>query len=145
MGGMDADLLRRLDAARDRLAMEPLSLAEAAHEACLSSFHFHRSFVRAFGQTPHAFAAERRFDRAKGLLLNTDLPVAEICLQLGYESPGTFTTRFCREFGAPPGLYRDGVRRFWAVSGLRTHRFIPVCFLRNRKIEEAAGMNGGLR
>lgn len=134
---MHPDLLRRLDSARDRLAAEPLALSEAAREACLSPFHFHRQFVRAFGQTPHAFATERRFDEARRLLLLSDLPVSEVCLEVGYESLGTFSARFRREFGLAPNDFREGSRRYWAMGGIRSHRFIPTCFFRNRKIEEA--------
>lgn len=127
---MHPDLLHRLDTARDRLAAEPLALAEAAREACLSPFHFHRQFVRAFGQTPHAFTTERRFDEARRLLLLSDLSVGEVCLEVGYESLGTFSTRFRREFGLTPADFREGSRRYWALGGIRSHRFIPTCFLR---------------
>jgi len=133
---MHADLLRRLDSARDRLAAEPIDLSEAAREACLSPFHFHRQFVCAFGQTPHAFATQRRFEEARRLLLLSDLPVSEVCLEVGYESLGSFSTRFRREFGLAPQDFREGGRRYWAMGGIRSHRFIPTCFFRNRKIEE---------
>lgn len=142
---MDADLLRRLDRVRDRLADEPLALEAAAHEAFLSPFHFHREFTRAFGQTPHAFATARRLDEARRLLLESDLSVGEVCLKVGYESLGSFSARFRREFGVPPAQFRDGARRFWALGGIRTHRLIPGCFLRNRKIEEAFAAQQALR
>lgn len=133
---VDPHLLRT----RDRLAVEPLALADAAQEACLSPFHFHRRFVQTFGQTPHAFATERRLERAKGLLLATDLSVAEVCLAVGYESPGSFSTRFLREFGHTPGAFREGSRRYWNLRGIRSHRFVPSCFIRmqNGKIREAS-------
>jgi AraC-like DNA-binding protein len=133
---MNSDLLSRLDSARDLLAAEPVALAVAAREACLSPFHFHREFVRAFGQTPHDFATGRRFEEARKLLLFSDLPVTEVCLEVGYESLGTFSARFRREFGLAPNDFREGGRRYWAMGGIRSHRFIPTCFFRNRKIEE---------
>lgn len=133
---MDDDLQRRLAQVRDRLAAEPLDLSAAAREACLSPFHFHRQFVRLFAQTPHAFATERRLERAKALLLATELSIGEVCLEVGYASVGTFSTRFAREFGLPPQEFRRGSRRFWRLGGVRSHRFVPLCFMRNGKIGE---------
>lgn len=141
---MDADLLYRLTGVRDRLAEEPLPLSEAAREACLSPFHFHRQFVSAFGQTPHAFAAASRLERAKRLLLTTDLTVSDIVLQVGYESLGSFGTRFVREYGRTPTEFRQGARRLWQLGGIRSHRFVPLCFVQNGKIREAAGTSSAL-
>lgn len=141
---MDADLLRRLGEARDLLADEPLGLARVAERACLSPFHFHRQFVRVYGQTPHVFATTRRLERAKHLLLTTDLPVQEIVLAVGYESPGSFGTRFSREFGISPAEFRRDARRFWHIGGIRSHRFVPFCFVQNGKIREALRQPNGL-
>ena len=134
---MDTELVRRLERVRDRLAEEPVPLAEAAAEACLSPFHFHRQFVSAFGQTPHSFATAARLERAKRLLLSTDLPVSDIVLHVGYESLGSFGTRFVREYGLTPTEFRRGARRLWQLGGIRSHRFVPLCFVQNGKIREA--------
>ncbi len=136
MRAVEPDLLRRLDRARDRLAVEPLLLTEVASEACLSPFHFHRQFVRAFGQTPHAFATARRLERAKLLLLTSDLTVSEVCASVGYESLGSFSARFAREFGRSPTGFREGSRRLWRLGGIRSPRFVPLCFVQNGKIRE---------
>ncbi|CAN5381098.1 hypothetical protein BH11ARM2_BH11ARM2_03330 [soil metagenome] len=69
----------------------PLQMADAAREACLSPYHFHRHFVRTYGQTPLEFRTMRRIDRAKRLLAEGDLSVTEICFDLDYESVGTFS------------------------------------------------------
>ncbi|RYG25119.1 AraC family transcriptional regulator [bacterium] len=135
---MDAELVRRLERVRERLAEEPLSLEEAAREAYLSPFHFHRQFARAFGQTPHEFATAARLERAKQLLLATELPVTDIVLKVGYESQGSFGTRFVREYGVTPTEFRRGARRLWQLGGIRSHRFVPLCFVQNGKIREAA-------
>ncbi|AIE85013.1 helix-turn-helix transcriptional regulator [Fimbriimonas ginsengisoli] len=122
-----------LERARDLIVArldEPVSLAEAAREACLSPFHFHRLFVRTYGQTPHAFLTARRIDQAKRLLAEGDLTVTEICFSLGYESLGTFSTRFQRIVGCSPTQYRIGAARHFALSSLRPYRFIPTCFTR---------------
>lgn len=144
----DLDTLRRLARSRDFLAGAAdgvVHLEDAAREACLSPFHYHRLFTRAFGQTPHGFLTERRIDKARRLLATTDLSVGEVCLEVGYASLGTFSARFHRLVGCSPSDYRAGSRRFYAISGWRAHRFIPTCFVaprlavvRNGKIEEAS-------
>jgi AraC-like DNA-binding protein len=126
------DLQKRLEGARDLLADQfdqPLKLEDAAREACLSPFHFHRLFVRAYGRTPHEFLTERRIDQAKRLLAAGDLSVTEICFALGYESPGTFSARFHRMVGCTPTEYRLGAAHFFAISRIKAHRFVPTCFV----------------
>lgn len=94
---IDDDLFRRLCRSRDYLAAQsdqPLRLADAAREACLSPFHYHRLFTRTFGETPHEFLTQRRIDRAKSLLARDQLPVTEICFAAGYESLGSFSSVF---------------------------------------------------
>jgi AraC-like DNA-binding protein len=110
----------------------------AAREACISPFHFHRLFSRTYGQTPHEFATERRIERARRMLLEGDESVTEVCFDVGYSSLGTFSSKFLRHVGCTPSEFRRGARRFWAVSGWKTYRFVPTCFAPvNRKIEEA--------
>lgn len=126
------DVRQRLEGARDLLAHrfdEPLRLEDAAREACLSPFHFHRLFVKTYGHSPHEFLTERRMEQAKRLLAEGDMSVTEICFSLGYESPGTFSHRFNRLVGCSPSEYRLGFARFFAVSKIRSYRFIPTCFV----------------
>ncbi len=126
------DTFRRLCRARDFLAArvdERVSLERAAREACLSPFHFQRLFVRAFGETPHDFLTRRRMDAAKDLLARGDLPVTEVCFQVGYTSMGTFSARFAAMVGQPPSVFRREARRCVAPSGgWRIYR-VPSCFV----------------
>ena len=85
---------------------EVRTLAQMAEVACLSPFHFARVFRQATGIPPAAFFAALQLDRAKRLLLETELSVTEICFALGYASLGTFTTRFAARVGVPPGRFR---------------------------------------
>ena len=84
----------------------PLPLATLAEIAGLSPFHFARTFREATGSPPGQFLAALRLERAKRLLLTTDLPVTEICFAVGYDSLGTFTTRFTQLVGLPPTQVR---------------------------------------
>jgi AraC family transcriptional regulator len=83
-----------------------VTVAEAAREACLSPFHFHRLFTSFHGVTPHRYVTRLRLQRAKALLRATDRDVAEVALACGFESAGSFTTLFKRTFGTPPARFR---------------------------------------
>jgi AraC-like DNA-binding protein len=98
-------LLRAKDLA-DARYFEPLDVDDLAAAAGLSRAHFSREFRRAFGESPHAYLLTRRLERAAALLRTTDNSVAEICLAVGLQSIGSFTTSFSRTFGKPPTAYR---------------------------------------
>src|SRR5215212_8498974 len=100
-------LLRARDLA-DARYFEPLDVDDMARAAGLSRAHFSREFRRAFGESPHAYLLTRRLERAAALLRNTDRSVAEICLDVGLVSVGSFTTSFTRAYGMSPTAYRAG-------------------------------------
>ena len=103
------ELWRRLHRGRDFIhanASGDVSLAAAARAACLSPFHFLRSFKEAFGVTPHQFLTRCRIDRAKFLLERTELAITDICLDAGFLSLGSFSTLFHRMTGVPPRTWR---------------------------------------
>lgn len=83
-----------------------VTVAEAAREACLSPFHFHRLFTSFHDVTPHRYLTRLRLQRAKALLLATNRDVAEVALGCGFESVGSFTTLFTRTFATPPARFR---------------------------------------
>lgn len=98
-------LLRARDLA-DASYFEPLSVDDMARAAGLSRAHFSREFRRTFGESPHSYLLTRRLERAAALLRGTDRPVIEICLAVGLQSVGSFTTSFTRTYGASPTAYR---------------------------------------
>jgi AraC-like DNA-binding protein len=117
-------LLRAKDLADARYA-EPLGVEEMAAAAGLSRAHFSREFRRAFGESPHSYLLTRRLERAAALLRNTDRSVAEICLDVGLTSVGSFTTSFKRNFGKTPTEYRGSFPPASAFAVL------PGCVVRN--------------
>jgi AraC-like DNA-binding protein len=98
-------LLRAKDLA-DARYFEPLGVDELARAAGLSRAHFSREFRRAFGDSPHGYLLTRRLERAAALLRTTDRSVADICLDVGLQSVGSFTTSFTRTYGRSPTAYR---------------------------------------
>jgi AraC-like DNA-binding protein len=102
-------LLRAKDLA-DARYFEPLGVDDLARAAGLSRAHFSREFRRAFGESPHAYLLTRRLERAAALLRTTDRSVADVCLSVGLQSIGSFTTSFTRTFGVSPTAYRASFR-----------------------------------
>lgn len=95
----------------------PLCLHAMSEIANLSPYHFARTFRKVTGSPPGEFLTAWRLQRAKQLLLDTDLGVAEICHEVGYESVGTFTTSFKQLVGLPPGKMRRLPEELHAVLG----------------------------
>src|SRR5436190_18369419 len=116
-------LLRAKDLADARYG-DPLDVDDLAAAAGLSRAHFSREFRRAFGESPHAYLLTRRLERAAALLRATDHSVAEICLDVGLVSVGSFTTSFTRTYGVSPTAYRA------AYPPAAAHALIPACVLR---------------
>jgi len=116
-------LLRAKDLA-DARYFEPLDVDDLARAAGLSRAHFSREFRRAFGESPHAYLLTRRLERAAALLRTTDRSVADVCLSVGLQSIGSFTTSFTRMFGASPTVYRA---KFPPAA---QYALIPTCFVR---------------
>jgi AraC-like DNA-binding protein len=132
-------LLRAKDLV-DARYREPLDVPALARAAHLSPAHFSREFRRAFGETPHRYLLTRRLERAAALLRNTDHSVADICLTVGLQSLGSFTTSFGRTFGLSPTAYRA------AQPPASTRVRIPTCVLQaygrppsSRNGEDSAG------
>lgn len=91
---------------RERLS-EPHSLHEMARIACLSPFHFDRVFHEITGIPAVQFLYALRIEAAKRLLLTTCLSVTDICYEVGYNSLGTFTSRFTQLVGLSPRGFRQ--------------------------------------
>ena len=120
---VERELVRARDLADSRFT-EPLTVDDLAAAAHLSRAHFSRAFRRAFGESPYSYLLTRRLERAAALLRNTDYTVADICMQVGLTSVGSFTSSFTRRFGMSPQEYR---RRGPSAASLVP---IPPCVLK---------------
>jgi AraC-like DNA-binding protein len=98
-------MLRARDA-MDRAYAQPLDVPALARIAYVSPAHFSRQFRATFGETPHRYLQRRRTERAMELLRETDRPVTEICLDVGFQSLGTFSRTFSAIVGESPTAYR---------------------------------------
>lgn len=83
-----------------------LSLQEIADACGLSVSYFSRAFKVATETTPYAWLQARRVERARGLLLDPSLPLADIALQSGFTDQSHFTRVFRQSTGFTPGTWR---------------------------------------
>jgi AraC-like DNA-binding protein len=66
---------------------------------------------------------------AKQLLATGSMSVTEICLEVGYGSLGSFSSRFRAIVGRTPTEYQREVRRVFGYSAPWRITFMPVCYL----------------
>jgi AraC-like DNA-binding protein len=108
------ELCKRLQRGRDFLLSsydQPLRLDEIARQACLSPYHFHRSFTRFFGKTPHRYLTDYRLARAAAQLRNSSRRVTDLCIDCGFESLPSFINLFRRCYTMSPREYRREMAR----------------------------------
>lgn len=115
--------LRRARDLIDLRYAEPLDLEVLSDEAGFSRYHFARCFKEAYGETPGAYLSRRRVERAKDLLRSANLTVTEVCYLVGFNSLGSFSSRFTELVGTSPSEYQ---RRQAALGGPPP---VPGCYL----------------
>lgn len=86
---------------------EPLPLSRLAGYVAYSQYHFTRIFKERIGLSPLYYVASLRLQKAKDLLVRTNLSVRDIGLEIGQQSLGTFTTRFTERVGVTPSDFRN--------------------------------------
>src|SRR5437867_3776240 len=128
-------MLRARDA-MDRAYAEPLDLPTLARIANVSEAHFIRTFRSTFGETPHRYLQRRRVEREMFMLRETGRSITDICLDVGFNSLGTFSRTFTEIVGVTPTDYRA---RGSVINA-------PTCFtmswMRPSSFGEAASKNG---
>lgn len=88
-----------------------LSLRVLSKIAGISPFHFARLFRKRFELPPHAYVQQRRVERARQLLVQSDLALKEIVFATGFYDQSHLTKCFRRSFDATPTELRKAVSR----------------------------------
>jgi len=111
-------MLRARDA-MDRTFADPLQIPRLARIAGVSPAHFIRTFRATFGETPHRYLQRRRVERAMFLLRSTERSVTDVCLDVGFNSLGSFSRTFQEIVGEAPSAFRRRGRM----------PAVPTCFM----------------
>lgn len=99
--------LARVTEAIEGQIEDNLNIADLASVTSLSDWHFARAFKAATGLSPHQYVLRRRIARAKDLLENSNLALAEVAVAAGFSSQSHMTDTFREKVGATPGRYRS--------------------------------------
>ena len=85
---------------------EPLSVEAVASAFHFSAFYFHRMFTAIVGAPMAAYIRGRRLSRACAFVVGTALPMTEIALCCGFDSPQSFSRAFRSKYRQSPSAYR---------------------------------------
>jgi AraC family transcriptional regulator len=113
-GGLAPLVRRRLHEYIEANLDQAITLGMLAQLACMSEFHLARMFRASFGMPPSTWIANRRIERARGLLRTGRLPLQQVAEACGYADLSHFTHRFSEAVGVPPGRFRS------LTSGLKS-------------------------
>lgn len=84
-----------------------LSLSRLAQQVGLSRAYFAKQFKQSMQTTPHQYVNQQRVSRAKQLLANQDLAIAQIAVSCGFSNQSHLTKVFRQQVGVTPKAYRD--------------------------------------
>jgi len=89
-----------------------IKIDDAAKEACMSPFHFIRLFKKIFDETPYQYITKKRIDKAFNLILKTEMPITEVCFEVGFNSLSSFSWLLKQKYGMSPETMRDSYNSF---------------------------------
>lgn len=87
-----------------------IRVTELARMAGMNRATLSKAFSKDFGISVKDYLLEAVLQKARSLLIGTDLPVGEIAYQLGYEDPYYFSRVFHEKMGDTPSEYRRSTR-----------------------------------
>src|SRR6266403_425826 len=105
-GGLSPGAMRRVREYVEVHLGESIDLAMLAGVAGLSVNHFARQFKQSAGVTPHVYLTQKRVERAREMLVQTDLSLAEIAFTVGFFDQGHLARHFRHRLGTTPREFR---------------------------------------
>ncbi|MBI1173433.1 helix-turn-helix domain-containing protein [bacterium] len=110
LGFRNTLLSKAIDLMRDNIET-PMSAASLAEELGISCRQLERVFAKHLNHSPKRYWLELRLERARNLLLQTDVSVSEIAVACGFASVSNFSKVFRARFGNSPLNERAGASR----------------------------------
>ncbi len=87
-----------------------ISLDDVSREVDISPYYFSKVFKEETGENFIEYLTNIRIEKAKELLIETDLSMKEICGSIGYSDPNYFSRTFKKNTGVTPTEYKEGKR-----------------------------------
>jgi AraC-like DNA-binding protein len=110
-GGLSSFQKRRATELLEANLDGKIALHQVAKACDLSVGHFARAFRQTFRKPPYQWLTERRVDRARDLMANSHLPLADIAIQSGFADQSALNRTFKRLHGVAPGIWRRTTTR----------------------------------
>lgn len=108
-GGLSSLQMRRATEFLEAHLDGNIDLSQVAEACELSVSHFARAFKQSFRKPPYRWLIDRRVERAKDLMMNSRLPIADIAMQCGFVDQSALNRSFKRIHGVTPGTWRRGI------------------------------------
>jgi len=105
-GGLSPGAMRRVREYVEVHLGESIDLSMLAGVAGLSVHHFARQFKQSAGVPPHVYLTQKRVERAREMLVQTNLPLAEIAFAVGFFDQGHLARHFRHMLGTTPREFR---------------------------------------
>jgi AraC family transcriptional regulator len=105
-GGLSSLQTRRATELLEAHLDGDIALQQVAEACELSVSHFARAFKQTFRKPPYRWVIERRVDRARDLMANSRLPLADIAIQCGFADQSALNRSFKKIHGVTPGIWR---------------------------------------
>ena len=86
---------------------ENFSLDDAASFAGVSSFYLSKLFKEETGETFINYVTDRRLEKGRIMLCETELSIKEISAEIGYNDQNYFSRIFKNKFGISPTDFRN--------------------------------------
>lgn len=102
----DLSIVREARRIIDAAPSVPPSVEQIAHATHCGHTRLCATFKRVTGQTLGRYARGSRMRRARSLLADGRMPVAEVARAVGYSTPAAFSSAFRRETGLSPAVWR---------------------------------------
>jgi AraC-like DNA-binding protein len=106
-GGLSPALKNRICDFIEEHIGEKISLGALSSMAGLSPNHFARAFQQSVGMPPHRYLLRRRLEHVDQMLRETQLPLSQIALAVGFSDQSHLARHFRRLTGMPPSQARE--------------------------------------
>ncbi len=109
-GGIEQKFVNQLNTLiNDNLGNSEYSVENLAENLNISRVQLYRKVKAIMGISISDYIGNLRLERAKMMLENTSLNIAEVAYETGFSSPNYFSTAFRAKYGSSPGTFRKSI------------------------------------